>query len=173
VKSLHPLPDYVSGLTAETVETSTHGFSAVHVGFSKGNTTSINPKSFIGNPSALPRGGRNPDSSSASRMNNRQSPFGFQIDNVTIWNQDGVERVHDAKVIVQKHNLWSYPSYVNDASEEDRYENLKENLNPVINHQEAVQCEKSKKQQSHTCPDKVTSWSESFAHSPIIAGESK
>ena len=173
MSSLHSLSNHVGSLTTKTVKAGAHGFLSPVISFVGGESSRVETKLFLSNPSLLSAGRGDPHSSFARCVNNRKSPLSFKIENIAIGNHFGSERVDNFYGRYTNNELGLNPKGINDQAKNYTQSQLDNRLHGVSTYKDAVYSKKNYQYISTASPSKVTSRAKSFIHIPSIAGETK
>ena len=173
---MHPfnsLFNHVSSLTANAVQTLTHGFHTEFSGFRDRKTTSVPAKFFLGNPSLLTAGGGYPNLGFTFSVNDRKNPLSFKTDDFAVRDQFGAQRVNHFDMFATQNKFRSNPDQVRERSQENADANVSNYLRGISAYPDAIRSKKSDQTKSAEGPSKISSGSKSFVHLPSIAGERK
>ena len=171
MKSLNSLSNQVSGLPTRTIETFAHGFRFDRSRFREWNYFAVEAESRICNPAPLSAGWSNPNAGLAAAMDNRQSPLGFELQNLAVGNHLRVEGVNNFNYFIAEDQFWPNPYEIGNAADYQSENEFEEHLYGVCSDVEAVDHKENNEYESSTSPRVITSRSEGFGHMPSIAGD--
>lgn len=96
--------------TAVAVEALADASDFGFVGVAGGGKSVETPsQGAVSGPALFTVGGSNPHSGLGAAVVNEQSPFGLELDDVVVGNDNGFQRVYDNQILVSKNQLGSDP----------------------------------------------------------------
>lgn len=173
MKTSNSLPNHVSSLATEAVQTSTHTLGHMVPGIRKRNISSVHSKPFFGNPLSLTTYRGYPDRGLTMGMHYFECPLSFKFNHVTVTDQLCLQRVDDHHGIFAKNEFGFNPDKVGNGGQKHTNYDFGSNLDPRNVHEEAINSKKKNEKNRNTSPDEIAFWSKDFVHSSIIAGETR
>ncbi len=170
MNSLHALTNHVSGLPTQAIYAFAHRLRITLCGFGQGNTAGVPSEGCICNPSTLSADWGYPDPCFSATVNNRKGPLSFELNNVRVRNQFGLEWIDHRNRIVHEHKFWSDPHDVSQNSQGDAESKLNNRLQGTSNDIKAIGSEEKNQNVRHTRKEKVVLWSKDLVHRLSIAG---
>lgn len=171
MKALNSLSYHVGGLSAKTVEASTHSLGLVMAGFGERDIASKHAKSLFSYPLSLATGRGNPNSCFTSSVNNSKGPLCLKFEHILIGNQLSSKGVHNLHKVISENKFGFDPDYKGNSDQDKTNQQFKGDLKSAGINKKTVSSKKSDQYNRNSSPYKITSGTKSFIHAPIIAGE--
>lgn len=128
MESLKPLLDELGGDSAVAAHACTCGCSGANSNVGAGKLVESPATSGVGNPALLTVGRGNPDARRLLTVTDKQRPLSLELNNVSVGNCCGGDRVYNDEGIVAQDQLGSQPESVCCQSENQTKQNSKPEL---------------------------------------------
>ena len=173
MQTFYSFANHVSGLSTQAVKTRAHGFHSTAFR-SVCNEVPTGPTKFLFSyPSLLSARGGYPHSGSSASVNNRQTPFSFKVNHITVGDQLGSKRIYNFNHISSQYEFGFNPKKINKNTENCADQQVANDLKIVLNNPDAVNGEERDQYVRSSRPSKVASRSKGFIHHLSIPGEGK
>jgi hypothetical protein len=106
-------------------------------------------------------------------MNDRQNPFSFKSDHITVRNPFGSKWVYNLNNITPQNQFGFNPNKISNSSEYKTRKDLNSNLRSTGANPETISSKKCDQSKRADGPSKISSWPKGLVHQLSIAGERK
>ena len=173
MKTLNSLSNHVSGLSAETVHTSAHGFGLCVTGFGKRDIATQHAKSLFSNPLSFSASRGNPNSGRSTSVNNSESPLRLKFEHILVGDGLSSKWVNNLYSVISENKFGFNPDRAGNCDQHSTNQQFEGDFKSAVIDSKTVNGKKTDQQNRKASPYEITSGAESFIHIPIIAGESQ
>ena len=173
MRPFNSLFDHVSSLPTSAIKTLAYRFHSQFPRLAHRQTTAVPAKFFLGNPPLLSASGGNPNLGFSLRMNDRENPFSFKANHITVSDQFSAKRIYHLYQITLQNKFRFNPDEVHNRAQENTQKILNNNLRLTSAYPETISSKKSYQSKRADSPSKITTRPKGLIHLPSIAGEGK
>ena len=173
MQTFYSFANHVGGLSTQAVKARTHGFHSTAFSSVCDEVPAGPTKFLFSYPSLLSARGGYPHSSSSASVNNRQTPFSFKVNHITVGDQLGSKRIYNFNHISSQYEFGFNPKKINKNTENCADQQVANDLKIVLNNPDAVNGEERDQYVRSSRPSEVASRSKGFIHHLSIPGEGK